>query len=315
MRRARLDPHLPALSSIAPAVDVTETALEDAQTAAPADALPPRLIGRIDGRPDGPTMICLGGIHGNEPSGVLALQRVLAKLRADDTGVDGTLVAICGNRKAMVARQRFLKTDLNRHWHPDRVRRLRAADPATLTAEDEELVQLDAVLREVIDGSGGQVYAMDCHTTSSEGACFVVLDDSIANRQFALHEPVTVVVGLEEELNGTVTAFLDSLGVNVYGFEAGQHDDPTSVDRAESAIWIALESSGVLAGKRPEVEAARELLRRETGHLPHVVEVTLRHPVKPEDGFKMEPGYENFQTVSTGEKLATDRRGDRISPR
>ncbi|MEM1177135.1 MAG: succinylglutamate desuccinylase/aspartoacylase family protein [Acidobacteriota bacterium] len=293
---------------------MTETVLESAPTPTQTDALPPRLIGRVDGRRGGATLICLGGIHGNEPSGVQALERVLGKLAADRTGLDGTLVAFRGNRKAALTRRRFISNDLNRHWHPERVERLLAVDPATLEAEDEELVELDAALRGVIDSAGGPIFAMDLHTTSGEGACFVVLDDSIANRQFALHEPVTVVVGLEEELVGTVTAHLDTLGARVYGFEAGQHDDPASVDRAEAAIWIALESSGVLADKRPEVEASRELLRRQTGDLPHVVEVIHRHPVQPEDRFRMEPGYENFQTIAAGEKLATDRTGEIVSP-
>ena len=34
-----------------------------------------RLIGQIRGEQPGPTIIFLGGMHGNEPSGVFALQK------------------------------------------------------------------------------------------------------------------------------------------------------------------------------------------------------------------------------------------------
>lgn len=35
-----------------------------------------RKIGAVRGREKGPTLICVGGIHGNEPTGVEALERL-----------------------------------------------------------------------------------------------------------------------------------------------------------------------------------------------------------------------------------------------
>jgi succinylglutamate desuccinylase len=37
----------------------------------------PRVLGTYGGTTAGPLVICLGGIHGNEPAGVLAAQRVV----------------------------------------------------------------------------------------------------------------------------------------------------------------------------------------------------------------------------------------------
>ncbi|MEM6797097.1 MAG: succinylglutamate desuccinylase/aspartoacylase family protein [Acidobacteriota bacterium] len=296
---------------------MTDIVLEKAPLPrAPRPAVPPRVLGRLEGEPGSPTLLCLGSVHGNEPSGVLALRRVLAALEADPAGRVGGFVALAGNRRAIESGRRFVSSDLNRHWQLERVERLRAASLETLEGEDAELRELDALLLELAERSTGPNFAVDLHTTSGEGACFVVLDDSLANREFALDVPVTVVVGLEEELSGTVTSHMDSLGFQVFGFEAGQHDDPSSVDRAAAAVWIALEASGVLAvGSRPEVAAARDLLERASGDLPHVVEVTHRHPVRDCDDFRMLGGFVNFQPVAENQLLAHDCDGEVRTPR
>ncbi|MCG8460850.1 MAG: succinylglutamate desuccinylase/aspartoacylase family protein [Holophagales bacterium] len=279
-----------------------------------ADSLLPRRLGDIRGGEDGPTLICLGAIHGNEPAGVFALERVFAELERDPSGLRGRLVGLTGNRKAFRAGQRFLEHDLNRYWQPERVALLRNAE-GPLGNEDEELRDLDREMRSIVAEARGPLFALDIHTTSSEGPGFAVLDDTLPNREFALHLPITVVVGLEEELSGTVTHHIHDLGMRVFGFEAGQHDDPESVDHAAAAVWIALEASGVLEeGSRSEVEKAREVIAALRGDHHHVVEVRYRYQVDPGDGFRMRPGYINFQEVDEGEELANDHRGPIRAP-
>ncbi len=271
----------------------------------------PRVIGRIEGElsGDSPTLICVGGLHGNEPAGVLGLRRVLGTLAADEVKLHGTVVGFSGNRQALVKRRRFLNNDLNRYWSRDRVERLRRSQ-GPLTAEDEELVALDRELQRVLAHAAGKVFFLDLHTTSGPGPAFVNLDDTLVNRRFALAFPVPLVVGLEEELEGTLASFLIRQGAITVGFESGQHDEPAAVDRAADAAWIALELSGVLPrGARPEVEAARHRLAAASKGLPHVVEVRYRHPVVPGADFKMKPGFKSFVAIKAGQILATDREG------
>ena len=289
----------------------------------PESGLWPRCLGRAEGRDPSPAAVLFvtGGMHGNEPAGVLALRKVFRSLTADDTGLRGELVGFCGNRKALRRGVRFLQHDLNRCWTPDRVEAVRHSH-GPLEAEDDEMRALEREIRAVLERAPkGGAFALDLHTTSGPGPAFAILDDTLPNREFAMDVPVPLVVGIEEELAGTVTHHLHDQGFRVFGFEAGQHEDETSVDRAAAAVWLAMEICGVLEkDSRPEVAAARDLLERTTGELPHVVEVRYRHPVAPTDDFRMRADrgdgrkFKNFDEVEAGRILACDKRGPIHAP-
>lgn len=51
-----------------------------------------RIIKKIKGAQEGPTMVFFGGIHGNESAGVFALEKVLKTI--DQTNVKGTIYGI-----------------------------------------------------------------------------------------------------------------------------------------------------------------------------------------------------------------------------
>ncbi len=301
--------------------DETATSVSGAAISAATDSGGldvPRVLGRVEGPEPGPTLIVVGGLHGNEPAGVKALLRVLPRLAADAQGIArGRVVGLAGNRKALAAKRRYLVHDLNRYWLPERVESLRAAreEGASLDDEDLELAELDHEILRLLETATGKVYLLDMHTTSGPKLPFATLDDSLRNRPFAFAFPVPVVLGLEEELAGTLSIHVETLGVITAGFESGMHDAPESVDRAEAAIWIALEAAGVLdAGSYRQVEAARRSLAEESAGLPEVVEIRHRHAITPADGFRMDPGYENFQPVTVAEKLGGDHQGPITSP-
>jgi succinylglutamate desuccinylase len=215
---------------------------------------------------------------------------------------------LTGNRPALSRGRRFIDEDLNRIWTQDNVARIRGA-ASRETAEERELAELDEEIRNLMAASN-RLYLLDLHSTSGPGPPFVVVEDTLPNRSFALSFPVTLVLGIEEELAGTLSDSLAEQGVTTVGFEAGQHDDPGSVDRAEAAVWIALEASGVLEKGSQEVAAARRRLEDESRSYPRVVEVRDRHPVDPADRFRMKPGFLSLQQVGRGQLLATDRQGD-----
>src|SRR5580698_114157 len=80
-----------------------------------------REIGRMVGRAAGPTLVVVAGMHGNEPAGILAARRVLARLAADEVPLRGELIVLAGNVGALRAGKRYLAKDLNRQWSEARV--------------------------------------------------------------------------------------------------------------------------------------------------------------------------------------------------
>jgi len=289
-------------------------AAESTRAPAAAPTAIPRQLGRRVDRPEGPRLVCVAGLHGNEPAGVAALQRVFAALDAAGARLGGGLVAFAGNLGALAQGRRYLERDLNRMWRGRTLDRVRGGRRET--REDGELAALDAALTAALAEPHGRVFLLDLHTTSGAGPAFAVLDDAIANRRFALAFPVPLVLGLEEELVGTMVFDLSARGVIALAFEGGRHDDPASVERCEAAVWIALDAAGVLPrALRPRADAARRLLRAARGETPQLVEVLYRHRITSEDGFRMRPGFASFDRVREGQPLATDRAGEVTSPR
>lgn len=270
-----------------------------------------RVLGRIRGSSPGPTVVAIGGVHGNEPAGIVGLRQVLASLRGREDELRGDFLALAGNRAALARGRRFLRRDLNRVWTEERVRSLvKRAAVEEVRDEAREQWELLKILEEADQEARGEVYVVDIHTTSSMSGPWATVEDTLRSRAFALNFPVPIILGLEELVDGTLLEHVSRKGHIMLVFEAGQHGDPRSVDRTRDAAWTALGASGVLRNpRREEVREARRRLEEETATLPRVLEMRYRHPVAPADDFRMNPGYVNLQPVEEHEELARDRNG------
>ncbi len=276
-----------------------------------------RLVGQLAGEAAGPTLLCTASLHGNEPAGLRALQKVFARLEAERPRMRGEFIGLVGNLSAVSLGERFIDSDLNRHWSPAKVAALRARRADALEdAEDLEAGQLLEEIDSAAARARGEVYCLDLHSTSGESPPFATAMDTLRNRRFALRFPVPHVLGLEEHLDHTLLDHLDGEGFITLGFEGGQHDDPRSVDHCEAAVWLALAETGVLIEPDgvPAVEEARKRLAAATTGLPQAVEVRYRHGLREDDGFEMLPGFVSFQTISEGDLLGRNDRGELRAP-
>ena len=265
-------------------------------------------LGSVGAAGDGPMLLALGGIHGNEPAGVHALLRVLDTIEREDIRLQGSFHAFAGNLAALKGGARFLEEDLNRIWPEGRHHPAPPADPEDgLSPDARQREDLLAALREVVDDvpQDAEVHFLDLHTSSAEGVPFICVGDTLRNRRFARAFPVPVLLGLEEQIDGALLEYLNNRGLVTLGFEGGRHDSPAAVDAMEAAIWTALASAGIVdAADCTHVRDAQALLERSGRGLPPVLEVRYRHPIEEDDGFRMRPGYRNFQVVHAGEELA-----------
>ncbi len=267
-----------------------------------------RVLGRVSGEEPGPTLVCIGGIHGNEPAGVQALRRVFATIASTRLRLRGELVGLSGNLAALARNSRYIDSDLNRRWRPDAPEGTGSGGaPDSDNRERHELAQ---EFEHISKRARGEVFVLDIHTTSGAGVPFLVLGDTLPNRAFAKQLSIPLILGLEEYLDGTISDYLTALGHRAVTVEAGQHDATTSIDNAEAAVWVGLAASGLIdAGAVDRVGESRDLLSRATRSIPRALEVRYRHPILPGDSFRMEPGFANFDPVSPGQLLARDRSG------
>lgn len=274
---------------------------------AAAEGAQSRVLGRYStGRP-GPTVVVTGAIHGNEPAGLSAIQRVLARLRERATPLRGELVGVTGNQRALRAGVRYLDRDLNRRWTRDNIARI--ARGGCETSEDRETLELLEVFVPLL--RRGPVTFIDMHSTSGLSTPFSLMADVLRNRPLALALPIPVVLGLEEVIEGSMLGYLVDLGHVGVAVEGGQHDDPRTVDFHESALLMMLIAAGSLtASDVPELAEHRARLANVSAGMPAVCEIRHRHVVRPEDEpFTMAPGYYNFKPIVPGEHVADDRNG------
>lgn len=297
-------------------------------------ALPAGVIGRVRGDAPGPLLLCIGGLHGNEPAGVRALEAIVETVAARRGSVKGDFVAVAGNLPALEAGRRFIAYDLNRVWTPARVAEARSravagarsrsvaearsscvADGWPPESEDLEMVRIIEVLDEVARSRRGPVHVLDIHTTSGGGGAFTTATDTTRNRCFAMAIPVPLVMKLDEHLEGTFNSYMDQLGYTAAVFECGQHEEAEARVRAASAVWLAIRAAGLLEdGDAPEAVAASSALGSAYRGLPRVLESIYRHPVEPRDRYRMRPGFRNFQPVRAGDVVGDDRRGEVAVP-
>ncbi len=269
-----------------------------------------RSIGTYGDDGAGPTLLCICGIHGNEPSGLQAFHRVLATLKEEEHEVKGNLVGLAGNLKALQKKVRFIHEDLNRIWSLARIKRVLddSMSGNFQNAEDEEQADILHHLEEIFNQSKGPIYVMDLHTTSSVSQPFVTINDTIRNREFAENLPFLMVLGIEEFLDGTVLSYVNELGHIAIGVESGQHQDPNSIDWHELAIWLALAHSGCLQSELPH--HIKEKVQERANTKKHIFEVRHRKELLKNEQFEMNPGYTNFDNVKKGQVIAKNVHGN-----
>lgn len=278
-----------------------------------------RIIGRFKGHEDGPLLIVIGGLHGNEIAGVKAIGNMLRILEVEPLAnpnfrYRGYFMGLVGNLQALQNGQRFVDRDINRSFTTDQVNRIFAENPSDLKNEDKEIYELINIMKEEINRTGAQkVYILDLHTTTATGGIFTIPSASAESIEIAsqLHAPV--IIGFMESLVGTTLQFFteEVLGVEttVVTFEAGQHEDTLSVHRSISAIAGYMRS--IQSVNESDVESHHdELLIEYSEGLPKAAELFYTHSIKAEDKFVMMPGFKNFQAVANGELLAHDIRGE-----
>lgn len=276
-----------------------------------------RKIGSFSLDKAGPLLIILCGLHGNEKAGIEALQLLTRMIMVEPLTnpsfrFNGKMVALLGNLQAIRQGKRFIDEDLNRAWTAEKVERLKAGRTPHTVEEYELLDLLGVIEEEVASYNPKRLVFLDLHTTSSPGGIFAIPGVSERSKGIAKNLHAPVINGMLEGIHGTALHYLteEKFGRPTDGvvFEAGQHEDPLSVNRCIAAIINCMRSVGCVY--QEDVENIHDkILVDYSKNLPPVSHLLYKHAISAEDDFEMFPGYSNFQVVSEGESIGRDRRG------
>ncbi|MGD1847742.1 MAG: succinylglutamate desuccinylase/aspartoacylase family protein [Salibacteraceae bacterium] len=271
-----------------------------------------RLIGKVEGNHEGPTLVLLGGMHGNEPFGVFAISEILNHLEGLKGQLHGKVYGFAGNLKALESRQRYVDEDLNRLWRDDVLKGLdhEKWPEARWNNELHQLVELRQELNQVLDEAKGPSYFIDLHTTSASGGPFMFMTHTPANLKYSEYFPVPAIVGIDKYIKGALLSLVSKRGYVSLAFEGGQHEDPASFDLMRDFSWLSLAATGCLTPELiPNLRERFNRLKTESALPGLVFDMLYRHPVIPEDQFEMRSGFESFQRIAKGDWLANDRNG------
>src|SRR5690606_28518591 len=121
----------------------------------------PRILGKYTGDEEGPLLLITAGVHGNEPSGVKALQKIFALLEKHRPSMKGSFLGLAGNQEALGQGKRFIDEDLNRTWTE---RNLKKEAPES--HEQKEMWEIIEILKQYSNKDFHKHYFVDYHTTS-----------------------------------------------------------------------------------------------------------------------------------------------------
>lgn len=273
-----------------------------------------RLIGEYEGKEEGPLAIFFGGLHGNEPSGILALRKVFKQLHGGEVEVKGKVIGIAGNISALKSDMRFIDHDLNRLFSKEKVESVLSGKAGGLS-EEEDLYEILKVMNEHTKPfHPSLIYFLDLHTTSSESQPYVSLVECEHIIEFTNKFPAHMVCGTDSALQGTLGEYMVDRGYTGATFEAGQHYDLSSIEAQEAAIWLTLCHAGMLEPQEYSGYYHQYgILAKDIIEGKKIFKVDYRYEIKEGENFSMEPGYVNFQPIEKGQLIAKNANGPILS--
>ncbi len=234
-----------------------------------------RIIGTYDSGNKGALLFITAGIHGNEPSGVYALQRVFEILEAEKPTIQGKVMGVVGNKEALKRQVRFIDEDLNRTWTAENI-----ASAAKDSKEKKEMFEIIDILNEYPKNAFTKRYFLDCHTTSAASEPYISVQNVNDNDTWAHKFPTYIIRGFSDIVEGCIDHYKSRIGMTGFVFEGGQHDSPESIEHHEGIIWLALQHACGLnldaLKNYPEAAVTLENKRKNQ----KTFEIDYRHEIK-----------------------------------
>jgi predicted deacylase len=275
-----------------------------------------RIRWALKGQKSGPVLVLFAGIHGNEKAGLIAADHLFGSLQEQD--LKGSVYVITGNIPALELGVRFIDTDLNRLWEiPDGVTENRSKNGIASTSEYSQSREIKECIHQIIEANRDHtdefVFA-DLHTTSSKSCGFILLNDTLANRELARKFPLPQILGIEENIYGTLLSYINNLGYKAIGFEAGAHHDEISINRSEAFLELLLHNTGVRKIDERSIQKLSERMQCPADIPETYYEIRYHKLLDDPAKFKMMSGFQNFDRIEKNTPLAYEREQLIVAP-
>ncbi len=232
----------------------------------------------------GPQLLMLGGVHGDEPCGTVALDRLAQELSSGQIELTAGRLTLVprANPKAGAANERYKDINLNRvmqkHENPHHYEHFIANSIC------QHVDHVDLVL--------------DLHAVTAPSAPFTFLDwDTPATRSWikALNVPYALT-GWDAlypgETGSTTISYANGKGKTALVVECGQKTNPTTADIAYRIARLTLAHLGLTGPYADDTPPAQTKI------------VRMTKVVWKETEGKLTGAFENFSPVTAGQVLA-----------
>jgi succinylglutamate desuccinylase len=238
---------------------------------------------RIEADSSGPRAVIFSGIHGDELSGIHAVEKLFFDLFVGSRELSrGTLTMVRGNRDAMTAERRYLKYNLNRMFKDDYPQ-----DVDRSSYEFKRAQELKKLL-EKCD------YFFDLHSAPFAQAPFIVAEEKAIPFFSRLGIP-KIMTGWSKfsagAIGGDTENYANAHGAISATLESGSHFDKRSNDIAYRSVLSFLTLLEMIPGE-VAAEAPLEIV--------DVYSVVL----KEADDFRFSGVVDNFRPLAKGEAFA-----------
>ncbi len=232
----------------------------------------------IESNQPGPTVVILGGVHGNETCGVEALN-VLQNI----TIARGTLILIYGNPQAIEQNVRYVEQNLNRMFCNDE----------RLTSELKVSYEYKRS-REILPYLHAADYSLDLHASfTPDSEPFIICEsNALALVQYLPQD--RVCYGFTRLEPGGTDGFMNELGKVGICIECGYLADPKSTRSAILSAQLFLQVLGML----PAVNLVPNKKQ-------YYVEAYELYYTKT-DCFRLARSFQDFETMQVGETIGYD---------
>lgn len=250
--------------------------------------------------PSGRCLVVVGSVHGNEPAGRLAIEKIKELVENKNWHIDGDVYGLIGNPLAIKSNERFVEENLNRAFG-------RAEIPGSY--EEKRSEEITAWFKELA-AQYTEMYLLDLHSVSLGNTRIAIynVENKRAEKWAREVSPIPFFLAEREEvLPGSLMGAFEKLGGTGIAVECGNHSSEEGATVALEHIERALESLGMLTERKVSFKGTVQY-----EGTPRTYELTA--PIKPHAGFVWDLPVASELFVAKGTQFAHDDLGTHVAP-